>query len=76
MLLKFLSCMTESCGISTKISLKVLAAQGESSMEVWRSLFYCKNSKEISVYRCFLQVNDLDPVCCNSNCILVISYLK
>ena len=30
----------------------------------------------ISLHMCFLQVNELDPVCCNSKCILVVSYLK
>ena len=32
--------------------------------------------KYVSVHRCFLQVNELDPVCCDSNCIWVVSYLK
>ena len=30
----------------------------------------------ISFHMCFSQVNELDPVCCNLNCILVVSYLN
>ena len=30
----------------------------------------------LSFHMCFSQVNELDPVCCNLNCILVVSYLN
>ena len=34
------------------------------------------NLMHISFHMCFSQVNELDPVCCNLNCILVVSYLN
>ena len=43
-------------------------------------LFICKFDLfiffYISFHMCFSQVNELDPVCCNLNCILVVSYLN
>ena len=30
--------------------------------------------KYVSFHMCFSHVNELDPVCCNFNCILVVSY--